>query len=79
MKKLVSPIILIVCVSMVSCTSNNAEQAEVTEDTSAVVEECIDTTIVALDSAADVCEEAAPAEVAGPDDGPPPQDSITGD
>ena len=38
MKKLVLALAVIASVSMISCTNNNAEQAEVTEDTTAVVE-----------------------------------------
>ena len=50
MKKLVLALAVIASISMISCTNNNAEQAEVTEDTTAVVEE------------APVAEEAPAAE-----------------
>ena len=59
MKKLVLALAVIASVSMISCTTNNAEQAEVTEDTTAVVEEVVDTTAAVVDSAAAVVDSAA--------------------
>ena len=53
MKKLVLALAVIASVSMISCTNNNAEQAEVAEDTTAVA---------ADSTAAAPAEEAAPAE-----------------
>ena len=52
MKKLVLALAVIASVSMISCTNNNAEQVEVTEDTTAVVEEVVDSTAAVVDSAA---------------------------
>lgn len=69
MKKFVLVITAIACMSMISCSctnTENAEQAVVTEDTTAVVEEVVDITDIVCDSA------AAPAEEL-------PPDSITGD
>ena len=59
MKKLVLALAVIASVSMISCTNNNAEQAEVAEDTTAVVEEVVDTTAAVVDSAAAVVDSAA--------------------
>lgn len=70
MKKLLLAIGVIASMSMISCSctnTENAEQAEVTEDTIAVVEEPVDTTAIVCDSS------AAPADEL------PPPDSITGD
>ena len=65
MKKLVLALAVIASVSMISCTNNNAEQAEVTEDTTAVVDEVVDSAAVApVDSAAVVDSTAAPVEEA---------------
>ncbi len=65
MKKLVLALAVIASVSMISCTNNNAEQAEVTEDTTAAVEEVVDSAVVApVDSAAVVDSTAAPVEEA---------------
>ena len=65
MKKLVLALAVIASVSMISCTNNNAEQAEVTEDTTAAVEEGVDSAVVApVDSAAVVDSTAAPVEEA---------------
>ena len=50
MKKLVLALAVIASVSMISCTGNNAEQAEVTEDTTAAMTEevaPVDTTVAA--------------------------------
>ena len=49
MKKLVLALAVIASVSMISCTGNNAEQAEVTEDTTATMTEEVapDTTVAA--------------------------------
>ena len=64
MKKLVLALAVIASVSMISCT-NNAEQAEVTEDTTAVVEEVVDSAAAVVDSAAAVVDStAAPVEEA---------------
>ena len=69
MKKLVLALAVIASVSMISCT-NNAEQAtEETVDSTAVVEEVVDTTAAVVDSAAAVVDSAAavveePAEAA---------------
>ena len=59
MKKLVLALAVIASISMISCTNNNAEQAEVAEDTTAVVEEVVDSAAAVVDSAAAVVEEAA--------------------
>ena len=59
MKKLVLALAVIASVSMFSCTNNNAEQAEVAEDTTTVVEEAVDTTAAVVDSAAAVVDSAA--------------------
>ena len=71
MKKLVLALAVIASVSMISCTNNNAEQAEVTEDTTAAVEEVVDSAVVApvdsaavVDSTAAAPVEEAPAEEA---------------
>ena len=71
MKKLVLALAVIASVSMISCTNNNAEQAEVTEDTTATVEEVVDSAAVApvdsaavVDSTAAAPVEEAPAEEA---------------
>ena len=71
MKKLVLSLAVIASVSMISCTNNNAEQAEVTEDTTAVVDEVVDSAAVApvdsaavVDSTAAAPVEEAPAEEA---------------
>ena len=71
MKKLVLGLAVIASVSMISCTNNNAEQAEVTEDTTAAVEEVVDSAVVApvdsaavVDSTAAAPVEEAPAEEA---------------
>ncbi len=71
MKKLVLALAVIASVSMISCTNNNAEQAEVTEDTTAVVDEVVDSAAVApvdsaavVDSTAAAPVEEAPAEEA---------------
>ena len=65
MKKLVLALAVIASVSMISCTNNNAEQAEVTEDTTAVVEEVVDSAAAVVDSAAAVVDStAAPIEEA---------------
>lgn len=65
MKKLVLALAVIASVSMISCTNNNAEQAEVTEDTTAVVEEVVDSAAAVVDSAAAVVDStAAPVEEA---------------
>ncbi len=71
MKKLVLALAVIASVSMISCTNNNAEQAEVTEDTTAAVEEVVDSAAVApvdsaavVDSTAAAPVEEAPAEEA---------------
>ena len=71
MKKLVLALAVIASVSMISCT-NNAEQAtEETVDSTAVVEEVVDTTAAVVDSAAAPVEEAAaPAEEAAPAEAP---------
>lgn len=52
MKKFVLALAITFSVSMISCTNNNAEQVEVTEDTTAVVEEVVDSTAAVVDSAA---------------------------
>ena len=71
MKKLVLALAVIASVSMISCTNNNAEQADVTEDTTAAVEEVVDSAVVApvdsaavVDSTAAAPVEEAPAEEA---------------
>ena len=71
MKKLVLALAVIASISMISCTNNNAEQAEVTEDTTAAVEEVVDSAVVApvdsaavVDSTAAAPVEEAPAEEA---------------
>ena len=65
MMKLVLALAVIASVSMISCTNNNAEQAEVTEDTTAVVEEVVDSAAAVVDSAAAVVDStAAPVEEA---------------
>ena len=71
MKKLVLALAVIASISMISCTNNNAEQAEVTEDTTAAVEEVVDSAAVApvdsaavVDSTAAAPVEEAPAEEA---------------
>lgn len=66
MKIFVLVITAIACMSMVSCANNSverAEQVEVVEDTSFVVEEAVDD--------APVCDSVAAEEL--------PPDSITGD
>ena len=55
-------------VSMISCTNNAEQAAEENVDTTAVVEEVVDTTAAVVDSAAAVVDsaatEAAPVEAA---------------
>ena len=69
MKKLVLALAVIASVSMISCTNNTAEQAEVTEDTTAVVEEVVDSAAAVVDSAAAVVDSAA-TEAAAPEAAP---------
>ena len=69
MKKLVLALAVIASVSMISCTNNNAEQAEVTEDTTAVVEEVVDSAAAVVDSTAAVVDSAA-TEAAAPEAAP---------
>ena len=60
MKKLVLALAVIASVSMISCTNNNTEAtAEEAIDSTAVVEEVVDSTAAVVDSAAAVVEEAA--------------------
>jgi hypothetical protein len=72
MKKLVLALAVIASVSMISCTNNNTEAtAEETVDSTAVVEEVVDSAAAVVDTAAAVVdsaatEAAAPAEEAAP-------------
>ena len=60
MKKLVLALAVIASVSMISCTNNTTEAtAEETVDSTAVVEEVVDSAAAVVDSAAAVVEEAA--------------------
>ena len=61
MKKLVLALAVIASVSMISCTNNNAEQAEVAEDTTAAV---VDSAAAVVDSAAVEAAPEAPTEEA---------------
>lgn len=68
MKKFVLVITAIACMSMISCSctnTENAEQAEVTEDTTVVVEEAFDTTDIVCDSTAAPTEELPPDSITG--------------
>ena len=66
MKKLVLALAVIASVSMISCTNNNTEAtAEEAVDTTAVVEETVDTAAAVVDSAAAVVDSAA-TEAAAP-------------
>ena len=64
MKKLVLALAVIASVSMISCTNTAEQTAEEAVDTTAVVEEVVDSAAAVVDSAAAVVEEAAPAEEA---------------
>ena len=69
MKKLVLALAVIASVSMISCT-NNAEQAtEAAVDTTAVVEEVVDSAAAVVDSTAAVVDSAA-TEAAAPEAAP---------
>ena len=59
MKKLVLALAVIASVSMISCTNNAEQAAEENVDTTAVVEEVVDTTAAVVDSAAAVVDSAA--------------------
>ena len=70
MKKLVLALAVIASVSMISCTNNNTEAtAEEAVDTTAVVEEVVDTAAAVVDSTAAVVDSAA-TEAAAPEAAP---------
>ncbi|MBR6904613.1 MAG: hypothetical protein IKH53_04580 [Muribaculaceae bacterium] len=70
MKKLVLALAVIASVSMISCTNNNTEAtAEEAVDTTAVVEEVVDSAAAVVDSTAAVVDSAA-TEAAAPEAAP---------
>ena len=70
MKKLVLALAVIASVSMISCTNNNTEAtAEEAVDSTAVVEEVVDSAVAVVDSAA-VAVDSAATEAAAPEAAP---------
>ena len=66
MKKLVLALAVIASVSMISCTNTAEQTAEEAVDSTAVVEEVVDSAAAVVDSAAAVVDSAA-VEAAAPE------------